>query len=259
MATSSSPLSITASRTLQVVKAAGGGGSGEIFFEDDFVSGDLTKTLNGFSWTGANKVVPNEGRLGGSAARFRYGPNAIGQDSSQELGFFLAPAGSGLTELWIEYYLKIPSNYIQRNDPPSNNKFFALWAENYSNSNDIQFVSEFERVNDTESNIRAICMTGSGCLAGSSPNPVVTAGDLGQWVRVRIHQKAGNGDGASEIWKNNNVVYSISNYTHFASGGNSYWRSGYLMGWANSGFADQTDFYVDEFKVYNTDPQWSFA
>jgi hypothetical protein len=33
-------------------------------------------------------------------------------------------------------------------------------------------------------------------------------------------------------------------------------RNGYLLGWANSGFAQETVFYVDNVKFYQTSPGW---
>ena len=32
--------------------------------------------------------------------------------------------------------------------------------------------------------------------------------------------------------------------------------NGYLMGWSNSGYSEATNIYIDDFKLYDTNPGW---
>ncbi len=33
-------------------------------------------------------------------------------------------------------------------------------------------------------------------------------------------------------------------------------KNGYIMGWSNSGFTERTEFFVDDFAIYDHDPGW---
>lgn len=228
----------------------------EPFFADNFDQSVASQSSR-FSWSGGNRVSTDHSFSGNSSLKFSFGPDAMGEDSWSEQRFILAPdASSAPTEVWFEYMLRLPENFIHRNDAPTNNKLFALWAEKYSNPGDVQAVFEYERKSDGDSRVRVVCMSGTGCLKGQRHADMFEPGMSGRWVRMRVHVKAGNGDGIIELWRDSTLVYSIQNYQHYFSGGNNYWRHGYLMGWSNSGFSELTDFYIDDFKVYDKDPGW---
>ena len=76
------------------------------FFTDDFETGDLSKTENGFEWSSTDyKTVetPN-GTLG---LKFKYGPDNLNEDSWQERRFSL---GKDYSEFWLKYDLYLPEN-----------------------------------------------------------------------------------------------------------------------------------------------------
>lgn len=230
----------------------------EPYFSDNFDTGRLGSSSE-FSWSGDRALSTEQSFSGQYAMKFTYGPDANGEDSWTEQRFNLASSPSSAPrEVWIEYQLRVPSNWVHRYQAPGNNKLFALFAENYSNTGDIQAVFEYERESDTRSNIRVICMSGRGCLKGNYLAHLFDSSMRGKWVRMRFHLRAGQNNGLIEVWRDNELVYSIYDYSHYFSSGNNYWREGYLMGWSNSGYAQATSFYVDDFKVYRENPGWSF-
>jgi len=114
------------------------------FFRDSFASGVQT-SYGGFLWEAAS------GRRSVSAARawndeysmrFRYGPDAEGADSSVEMRF---DTGRESSELWIQYYLYVPDNFILRSQSPGKNKFFSIWANSYSVDGDTQIIFEYDQ------------------------------------------------------------------------------------------------------------------
>lgn len=104
-------------------------GASGIFFEDDFASGDLSKTQNNFEWrqNGNVQVVNRSGAPSGKACRFFFGnPNL--NTSRAELRFDL---GALRQEFWVELLLEIPNPYYHHDNSfpvgSDNNKFFDLW------------------------------------------------------------------------------------------------------------------------------------
>jgi hypothetical protein len=89
---------------------------------------------------------------------------------------------------------------------------------------------------------------------------VFTSEDRGRWVQFRFHAKAGTvagKDGQYQVWKDGMLIADLPADWVTAEGeGYDYYRKGYLFGWSNSGFDEETVFYLDEFKYYASDPGW---
>jgi hypothetical protein len=238
--------------------------SGTPFFEDSFDTG-LRGAGNGFLWstTSSTVTVSNErSRSGSHALKFRYAATPLGQDASAEQRFNL---GRNATELWVEYYLYLPANFVVRNDFPANNKFFAAWAENYSTAGDLQVITEFEYVSPTATRARMLSMSENYPAStirkeGFALQDFLTTQMAGQWHRIRIHFKASSGtqqtDGIYEGWINDKLAWQSKNWSFWYPGGNNYLRKGYLMGWANSGYTEETNFFIDDVKFFDTNPGW---
>ena len=70
-------------------------------------------------------------------------------------------------------------------------------------------------------------------------------------------------DGVAEWFANGNRIQSLD-WDFWANdgadGGNpgqpAYVNGGYVLGWSNAGYLEDTHFYVDDFKFYATDPGW---
>ena len=89
----------------------------------------------------------------------------------------------------------------------------------------------------------------------------------GVWKHFQIHIRSANGPpetatdhGADEMWVDGVLVAQINGFNLYprdlTGAYYTYFRVGYLMGWANSGFANDTDIYFDDFKVYTSNPGW---
>lgn len=235
-------------------------------FSDSFDSGTRT-SANGFTWAGTEGVtVSSDQALSGTySLRFRYGPDALGEDSFSEQRFNF---GRNLSEVWIEYMIRLPENFVHRSDPPSNNKFVALWANVYSGvGSDVEAIVEFDRVSDTQSRARMLGL-GEQYVDGGydirregyhNPNLLSTSW-AGEWRRVRMHWKISSGsgidDGIWEGWIGDELMWQSNGFVFWYPGGNNFIRNGYLLGWSNSGFTEQTDFFIDDFKVYIANPGW---
>lgn len=266
----------TATVTVAAPPTDGGGttpppSSGSPFFSDSFDNGQRNDA-NGFRWTSpAYVTVSTEKAFSGShALRFEYGPAAFGKDSWSEQRFDM---GRYVSDVTIEYQLFVPSNFKHRlDDEITNNKFIILWRDTYGDfSGTWQVGWEYLRGSDDfSSNARFVSsrwdcgFVTDGC---NWPTPKPLNGfqliggpnglKLGQWNKVKFRAKAASSvtsqDGVAALWINDVMVF---NYTlgRFHNSNNTIadavLRNGYLLGWANSGFAETTIFYIDDVKFY---------
>lgn len=249
------------------------------FFTDDFSSGDLSKTMNGFTWTDSayTSVSTERSRSGTHSLKFGYYPTSTPGESWAEQRFNL---GAYYSQVWVEYYLWVPSNFVHVDQPSGyaeNNKFFQLWRDEYSDlaGGTQQVGFEYWRNSDGTSYLRSMNRSsvptpGGGQYITDSPGstyPTVIGptGALikGQWNRIRIAAKGsserGVSDGYLKLWINETLVENITGlacWNAFTTPTDVVFRNGYILGYANAGFTEQTDFFVDDFAVYSSDPQW---
>lgn len=239
------------------------------FFEDDFSSGNLNKTANGFSWTGVRtptyaaqeiQVVNDIVFPGDSySLGFRYAPG----DSGNDQYFQLATPGNGYPELWMEYYLHVPANFVHTStDIPNNNKMWSLYGEVYEpNTNECEFTCEYTRVDANTSRVRLSVFHGDAWLGGLDSDAghtvmdnVWDASHHGTWVRFRVHARVAV-DGRLRVWRDSVLIYDkVAN--SFTTGGINHLRNGYLMGSANGSFSADTYFHIARVKFYSQDPGW---
>jgi len=206
---------------------------------------------------------------GVKALRFNYNGTAPGGDGHSEIRWALT---SSVTSLWQEFKWYIPAAFIHRNDSPNNNKWIYVFGETYgSGVNQCLVDMEFERAgSDTSSNVipkyslanqpssQEVAL--ASALLISPTGPAIA----GQWNTVRLYTKMSSSFIASDgaiicevngtrvadfttlrMWPSNTPVSTVA-----------YWRKGILMGYANSGYATQTRFLVDDFKLFTTNPGW---
>jgi hypothetical protein len=264
----------------------GGGGapvdppSGDPFFTEDFAGGVKTND-NGFTWNSTDSrvaVVLAPDASGDYALRLRFGPDADGADSSAEQRFNL---GQDLGELWVEYSVWLPTNWAYRSQATgTNNKFFTIWNTAYgSGTATWQASFEYTRASNSAANIRPMSKTQYSTSVTSTPrtgwsNPdngkafIGGAGPigLGAWHQIRIHMKAASAadvaDGVIEMWIDGTLFAQATGVLrNFDDVGEPVLRNGYFFGWSNSGFTDETDFYIrggtNGPKFYATDPGWT--
>ncbi len=262
-------------------------------FQDDFEAGALAAvTANGYRWRGAGanagsavSVSRDIARSGSGSLKFVYEASSPCTDSSAEQRFEF---GENLQEVWLEYYLYIPSgkesfaNKFQHRTPTKknsdgscsstpdvsdNNKFLRLWDLDY---NKFHVKAGFE-YRATQSGLagdsRLYGMWGSDTKAISNWDKqqtwdlAITDANRGRWVQIRVRAKVADSksvsNGVLQLWTDGVLRINLTGLDLAASaGGNNFFRNGYLMGWANTGFDRNTAVYVDDFRIYRANPGW---
>jgi hypothetical protein len=260
-------------------------------FSDGFETGTRAASKNGYGWSmvqtsgggDAVGVASGVARTGSYSMKFTYGGNAdLCDDAFAEQRFTL---GENLREVWFEYYVFFPAggtaagprfnhrlpSCAAMNDPngvDTNNKFFALWDLDYRNVNTM-FLLEYRRRDSQSSYIynmwggrgTAYVMQHNGTEGVGQYNGFLTDANRGRWMQVRIHarlsdtKEASNGfvsvwfDGVRRINETGIPLMSTDPVGNF-------FRNGYLMGWSNSGFDQNTSMYVDDFQIFRSSPGW---
>ena len=221
-----------------------------VIFQDGFESGNLGHQENGVTWTSSTRAKVNSlmPKTGAYSLEFTFQGKIAGQDSWSEQRFAL---DTQYKELWVMYDLYIPGNYCHRADYPDNNKFFDLWAEPYT---DPGYYTNFTTTSNKDCTSKVDVRTinnGDPQSAISQPDNrnIITAADFGKWMKIVAHIKVpttvGSGDGVAQLWKNGIPVLSFTNLMNFGSKGRNYIDAGYILGWSNSGYTQETKFYVD--------------
>jgi hypothetical protein len=251
----------------------------EPVFQDDFESGTYGRRQPGGKWQGggSGNVHIERGGAGGSSYALSLIHRAKPPQgmSSAEQRFALA---EGTAELWLEYDLFVPANFYHRTKQrgSDNNKFLALWEENYKGVADdgvtptAQFIVEFRPMNDGKKRVGRpgdsyLYMNGNlrhsntNRRFGNSQN-AITNTERGRWNRVRVHIRLSSTndaeDGLVELFMNDRKLISRSDLALPTRANGHYLRHGYFMGWANSGYSEDTHFKVDNVRLYAIDPRW---
>lgn len=252
----------------------------QVLFSDGFESGDLSATQNSVKWGGRRDtaVKTTNPRTGSYSLEFDYGPVVDNKDSFSEQRFSL---GGNYPEVWIKYDLYIPANYYHRTQTgTANNKSFVhLWGDKYDRTSD-GIGAGFEIWPSGD---------GFGKLAFHQFRPAMShmtdlkrtsrgidPEDLGKWMQLVIQIKAGT-IGSTEyargarvnVWKTPQngtakLIYSLEPSSTFPAWienvenalfrpeGKNYFNTGYLLGWANSGFIVRTKLYIDNVVIATT-------
>jgi len=242
-----------------------------ILWSDGFESGTM-----GANWIGGdregNRPVTTRARTGDYSLMFRFrGSPDQDADATSERRFCMPQS---LGEVWVEYWLWIPENYAHRQPPgtPSNNKFFILWdSDSYPGGGAGRLSVGLHTWADGAGNSRGNAAWSNSLMGWIMAVAIPWSGgigeaDKGRWNRVRFHMKVGTratdrvlhtgdyGDGLFEMWWNNQqyVSHAMSLYDP----DDNAFRCGYVLGWANSGFDENTYLYVDDWRIFASDPGW---
>lgn len=260
--------------------------SSELVFTDNFETGDFSHTENGFRWGSPNRtsIVRDDGCavhinpsrcVEGNPGQWENGPGVPGRHSMR----FRYPAmeamseqrfnlGGTYPELWIGFWLRVPINFIHENPTGSsdNNKFFALWTDGYTITNSARFIPEF-RGDPSHSGSSRIRLGVGQSEGGSKPTEpmrwITYPEDQGRWMQIVFHVKMNNSlddpNGRAVMhrrWEGEADFSTLVEVTDInwgvGPGGSLGWTAGYLMGWANSGYAATTEFLIDDFTVSTT-------
>lgn len=257
---------------------------------ESFETGDLSAGQGaGFSWSGINRtsLVKQDPALGNTVVFNKNGMVQVAQgagknwtakDGQISLRFDF-PAGKGgwaeqrfsldapQTELWTRYWLRVPANFKHSSNSPSNNKLFALWMDNYSSKGaGPTVIWEFWNDGSNGSNLAYHYSPGGHRTAGSHKQrkpfiqyPV----DQGRWMQIVMHVKAASGpsmkDGVIQLYRrwadeaSFTLLHDDQNADIAAPAQGPYgWQAGYFMGWSNPGYAEATEWLLDDLIISNT-------
>lgn len=238
-------------------------------------------------------TLPNEGtrsarfRFGPDALGTAPVLGSEGDESWSELRGLIGTTGaSGYDEIWIRYAMHVPSNYThsEASRPNQihgyNNKgWFYAWDGGddaygaphvgmgpnlWPNSN---FDASYNAISEFSFYVWGSNTRGDyhyfhdGAHLTQVLQPAITTADLGQWMDICARYKyatSANNDGVAQIWKKPGQsgpwiqLLDIQNGDWY-SAGQTGWDVFYLLGYANSGFTDQTDLYIDNVKIGDAD------
>ncbi len=240
----------------------------ETLFSDGFESGDLENvdSNTGAEWTTKNvgsedslSVVKGNAHTGDYSLKFHFAGNSnLSDDAFSELRFTL---NQGQKDVYVRFYVYFPIDFVHRNATGSdNNKFFDLWGDTYTKNtrlmqtwynSDIDTVAGF--VFAANGGRTLDCVSSVDNVLGDRYYMPKTL--LGKWVAFEIHNKIddGTGNGEMELWVDGVQTISITGMSWVGAPCTpGYFLDGYLLGWANSGFAKDTDIYIDDVAFSDT-------
>lgn len=252
----------------------------EVLASDSFESGDMSApSHDGFSWERNNRtsIVSSTGVLwsngskdidipsgrdwtaydGENSLRFRY----PARENMAEQRFSL---NESHPELWASFWLRVPANFYHQS---GNQKLFALWMDGYSAHGDGSTITlEFRPDGSNEAGSSVFYANvgkGRSNITGGDIgiHPFITVpSDRGRWmnlvIRVVAESSEDESDGILEVWRK---WEDESSYTQtqdldglpirIPSDGPNGFKKGYLMGWANGAYSEDTEFLLDDFTL----------
>lgn len=196
------------------------------------------------------------------ALRFRYPAGQKWSEQRYDLG-------GAYPDVWVSYWIRVPNNYYRGSG--RNNKWFNIQMapmDQYSDKtvSRVEMQDWSNRAGGVKINIQF--RNGSGGYTNSSSyNNFITPADAGRWMHVIYHLKASatasSTDGLIRMyrrWKNEADYTLINELTNLnvgigagsVSAGRLGWAAGYIMGYSNTSYANDTEWLLDSFVVSDT-------
>jgi hypothetical protein len=227
----------------------------EPLFTDGLESGSKSHVENGISYSSSDRtsVSTSIKKSGTYSLEFLYPSAALGQDSFAEQRMTYPQTN----EIWVKYDLYIPNNFYHRVDSPSNNKFLAIFRTPYR-SPGFQVNWSTSPNGSGGSNLGLYRYRNGSEQTTISPNGNIgnnflTLEDRGKWVEIIAHVKVPSSstanDGVMQMWKDGRIVTNETELNNYGGDGENHLTELYLLGWANSGYAEETRFYIDNISV----------
>ena len=236
-----------------------------LLFEDDFSSGDLSKTQNGFIWLApTNTSVVTTNPLSGSyslmfdfaylqTAEQRFNMGNLYSEITMLFDIYI-PDGS---EVWGGL---IYEHYNSQGGASDNNKWWRLWDTNPESGNP-EKVGGSTRAADVTgiSKLEAEWNKGdgSGMTGRDSSDNFINASDRGNWFNFKVYHKAAtvaDNDGIFKVYKNDNLIINRTDVDNYDAAGDHAWQFGYLLGSMGGALPDGPDhmyLFIDNFKLYS--------
>ncbi len=258
-------------------------------FTDSFETGDLSSTgTKGFFWY-SNKAVTvisatHEKDYASSTVRLKAnalefpGGDWTPHSGAYSLRFAYAAGkpwsekrfdiGVPMKDIWIRFWLRVPTNFSY-GPKGSPNKLFALWSDGYSSKGDGSTVwLGFHRYNGSDSTF-AITYSNGGYTTSNGYQQskiFVTSTDRGRWMHLVMHFKTESSPGASDgliqtyrRWQNEGSYTKVHEALNLpikipASGQTNGFKRGYILGWANAHYTENTEWLLDDFVISDSSP-----
>ncbi|MBC7350634.1 MAG: hypothetical protein H5U05_11800 [Candidatus Aminicenantes bacterium] len=249
----------------------------EPVFFDSFESGDMSATNeDGFTWGGNNatsvvtpdQVVYNNGEknvpipsgrdwdvkegAGDHHLRFRFGPGRFMSEQRFKLG-------RHYQDIWIAYWIRVPINFKHGD---ANNKFLSVWPKSYDRPGTVTW-----QTRPNENGGAQLVYQDGGVTSGETGwSPFISyPDDQGRWMHVVARVKSASGpdsnDGIIQFfrrWEGETDYTKIHEKTNADTWDDSSSEQGisqgYIMGWANDPYDQNTEWFVDEFSIYTSNP-----
>lgn len=254
----------------------------ETLFIDDFENrgmGNELKTLYnaaGYGWSSNNcgngdqcPVISDDiAHSGTYSLKFTFGGGPDADDAFSEQRYVL---GENKNEAYIQWYQYFPSGapgeglgpeWQHRNSSSGdNNKMLKLWADVYGAGKTVSTGVSTLNVGDSGDSY-FMPVYGTNLSGGTGPfgepfgSVKVDDSTRGKWLKIQFHLKtasSSNNDGIIKMWIDDKLVLDSHDLPLYPSGGiDNFFRHGYIMGWANSGFAQTSYTYIDDFEISDT-------
>ena len=236
-----------------------------LIFSDDFSSGDLSRSFNGFNWlVGTETTVSTLNPYSGTHSLmfdFQYLQMA-------EQRFNL---GSLYNELTLQYMLYIPDgtetwggivyDHYNSDGGSQNNKFMRLWDTNTESGNLEKLGFSFGDSPSTGiSSLYGEWNTGSGMNwqgNDTQEDNFITSSDLGNWIKIKVyvkHATSSNNDGVIRVYKDDVMVMERTTVNNYHASGDHAWMYGYLLG-SQAGVLPQAGdhlyMFIDSIAIWN--------
>ena len=238
-----------------------------LLFSDNFSSGDLSKTENGFIWGApSNTSVSTLNPLSGTySLLFDFQYTVAGEQRFD--------MGSLYNELTFEYEIYIPDgteswggliydHYNSEGGASDNNKWHRLWDTNTESGND-EKVGASTRASDTTglSKLSAEWDDDTTGVTGQTPpsayQDFITAADRGTWIKLKFYYKSAtvaNNDGVLKFYKDDVLIMSKTDVNNYHAGYDHAWQYGYLLGSQGGKLpmaGDHLYLFIDNFSLWS--------
>jgi hypothetical protein len=181
--------------------------------------------------------------------------------------------------IWVdklrEYYMLLDGDYMinkrtshisqvkKRYGFGANNKFILLWQGDYGSTSTGNMIDlEYWPVDRGNSVLSRYLSVDKGAKLRdeghihSEGHIIDKDEDTGKWMELIFHFKiasAADNDGIIHIQKNGQDYLNVRDIGNYSEEGFNYLEHGYLLGWSNSGFGEETIMYIDNV-VFSVNP-----
>lgn len=249
---------------------------------DSFESATLEQTNNsGFSWAGTNRtsIVSSTAEVYSNGQSINN-PKPNGRNWTAYAGEhslrFRYPAGEAWTEqryglgkaypeIWMSYWVRIPDNYTHGPiGSPRNQKWGAIWTDDYSYKGDGPTVvfNMWPDGSGGDSASTVSITNATNMNAGhieSYSGFIKVPEDRGRWMHnvfyLKISSSSSTGDGIVRWWrrwqgeKEFTRLANLETVGLWPNSGPKGFSKGYLLGWANGAYNEDTEFLIDNFTI----------